>query len=756
MSVFVDRAEEGPKSLLGRIWLRLKQAYVFVLPLRFNLLALAMLLFAFRFSDQGRDILRALTEEKDRPRLDIALFIALTNVLAIELWYWSRHLLRYRPHVKAKDECRDPIRDPLPSDPGLEGLTKWLPWLLGLAVYGIEITGFLAVGGNRLWVVLLLILSAVVYLVFVITRRKVFGLAKSARTAHIGVLRDFDPVTRGMLLGAVVIEIVLFIWATKAPVTWNILGVAATLVLTIAAWIPIGTLLIGLGERMRFPMLTGLLVWAVVISRCADNHEIRTSKPLDPHTRQTLTLAFDKWYERMDAVYPKGRRIPVIIVAAEGGGIRAAYWTATALTGLTDQVPAFADHCFAISGVSGGSLGALLYDALLARRLDQHPDARTLADAVRDGHLQDDVRHVLRYDALSGNLASLAQPDLLQRFLPVVGPVKLPDREKGLEEGWEAGWDDAFNNDHGFSKPFVQTLQSHALLPNLFLNGTVVETGERIITSNLRLDNELFFRNSFDAIQEMRADLPLSSAAGMSARFTYVSPAGKIPYTRDDCARGRKNIPCATGTAENRNCGRDLFGHVVDGGYFENSGAVTAAELVAFINERAKLGDRVQPFVIVIDHWNEMSAENCPTSQPHPFCPAPGRCGPPVPATVERVANEVLSPLRGVLNAREARGKEAVGDLAEVMRDGMLELRLSPRRTNDTALPLSWILSDEAMTVIDDAIKPPGGGRIAISGNQAAVAALRNLIASGTRPSVACDYAQCDDKNAEKGSAYNE
>ncbi|HXH38907.1 MAG TPA: hypothetical protein VNN08_09790 [Thermoanaerobaculia bacterium] len=735
---------EVPMSLIGRIWRRLKQAYVFVLPLRFNLLALAMLLFAFRFSDQGQDILRALTERNSDRRLhDIGLFIVLTNLLAFEAWFWSRHLLRYRPGIDP--ENHDPMRDPLPSDPGLEGLTTWLPRLMGLAVYLIEIVGFVYVGGTRKWIFILLVVSAVVYMLFVVTRRKIFDV-KASPTKRADVFRDFDLVTRAMFIGAIVVELVLFAWATVAPVTWNQLGVAATLVLTIAVWMPIGTLLIGIGEKVRFPILSGMLVWALVIGRCADNHDIRVSKPLDPQSRKTLTAAFTTWYERMNARYPVGRPIPVIIVATEGGGIRAAYWTATALTAVTDAVPEFADHCFAISGVSGGSLGALMYDAILARRLDAHPGALTVADAVRGAHLQEDVHRVLQYDALSGNLASLAQPDLTQRFVPVA-LFKLPDRERGLEEGWEAGWDNNFH-DGLFAKPFVDTLTSHPLLPNLFLNGTVVETGERIITSNLRLDQELFFRNTFDALKEMRADLPMSSAAGMSARFTYVSPAGKIPYTRDDCKQGRKSIPCSTGSVENRNCGRDLFGHVVDGGYFENSGAVTAAEVVAFVNERAKLGDRVVPFVIVIDHWNEMTGENCPVNpRPRLFCPAPGRCGPPVPPTVERFANEVLSPLRGVLNARDARGKEAVGDLAQVMRDAMIEIRLAPRATTDTALPLGWILSDTAMKTIDN-------GLTAQSGNLAAIDALRSLFATGTRPPVACDNAQCGDANAEKGSGY--
>ncbi len=41
----------------------------------------------------------------------------------------------------------------------------------------------------------------------------------------------------------------------------------------------------------------------------------------------------------------------MIVVATEGGGIRAAYWTATVLSELHDRVPGFAEHCFAIGWV---------------------------------------------------------------------------------------------------------------------------------------------------------------------------------------------------------------------------------------------------------------------------------------------------------------------------------------------------------------------------------------------------------------------
>ena len=116
-----------------------------------------------------------------------------------------------------------------------------------------------------------------------------------------------------------------------------------------------------------------------------------------------------------------GKIHPLFIVATEGGGIRAAYWTATVLGELQDKNPTFASHVFAISGVSGGSLGALVFDALLAE-----PNPEKFKGKARD---------ILGQDFLSPALASMLYPDFVQRFLPF--PVPHFDRARALEMGWE-------------------------------------------------------------------------------------------------------------------------------------------------------------------------------------------------------------------------------------------------------------------------------------------------------------------------------
>jgi len=729
------------RNWIVNFWQFLKKLYSFYLPIRFSFLALAVLLFAFCFSDQGGDILRALAEDPS-PRTwvgRLATFIIATDLLAFGIWYWSRHLLRFRPHDRTIDDpCRDRIHEPLPME--MKRATDWSPRILGLFVFIIEIIGFAIVARHHgsythVWYILgLLIVSAIVYLWIVIKRHSLFNVGggedKYTTVTSWKGNDGFDKTTRRALLMTFLLEAALFIWALIDPVGWWILGVAATLVLTIGVWIPLGGFLVGLGEYWRFPVLGAALVWAFAISCWNDNHYVSASGPLPPR-RASANEVFDAWYKRVAAMpeHANDREIPVIVVATEGGGIRAAYWTATVLTELQDNAPAFADHTFAISAVSGGALGAEVFNALLIRRAESHSPAP----------LKDEVRHMLNFDALSGTLAALAQPDLLQRFLPA---AFLPDREKALETGWETGWRKAFKSDL-FSQGFVATMQKHPELPSLFLNGTVEETGERIITSNVDVRSFLGFRNAFDAFHELQTDIPLSTAAGMSARFTYVSPAGQIPYTRAD--RNSKTIPkLCGGDQPNPNYGRKVLGHVIDGGYFESSGGVTAAEIVAFLWEKKKDYPRIHPIVVDIDFWNP--GGQC-LDDPRPFCPAPGTCGPASPKRSNSFAGDVLAPLWGLLNARGARGQQAVGDLAQAMRSvggvppavrsDIVEFRLIPRTV---PLPLGWVLSGPAMDAIDRAMT-------AEAGNRSGIEIIKNRLGMVPQaPASACDNAGCSEK----------
>jgi hypothetical protein len=100
-----------------------------------------------------------------------------------------------------------------------------------------------------------------------------------------------------------------------------------------------------------------------------------------PDERPSVQDAALAWYAQAEPVYHAthpGEPVPMLVVATAGGGIRAAYWTATILEQLEqdlgkkviaqpgDKVVSenlLHNLLFAISGVSGGSVGAAAYAA---------------------------------------------------------------------------------------------------------------------------------------------------------------------------------------------------------------------------------------------------------------------------------------------------------------------------------------------------------------------------------------------------------
>src|SRR5207253_8426017 len=120
-------------------------------------------------------------------------------------------------------------------------------------------------------------------------------------------------------------------------------------------------------------LLVPLLVYAAIVSLWNDNHRLRTTR-VASYDRQPPPKHFEQWLAQALKGAPTGsttstsaadseRGYPVFVVAAAGGGIRAAYWTALVLGTITDQTHADAwrRHLYAVSGVSGGSLGAAVH-----------------------------------------------------------------------------------------------------------------------------------------------------------------------------------------------------------------------------------------------------------------------------------------------------------------------------------------------------------------------------------------------------------
>jgi hypothetical protein len=464
-----------------------------------------------------------------------------------------------------------------------------------------------------------------------------------------------------------------------APVlTARVLPPATTVLFAAAGLMCGGTLLLHAGMRTRVPILFLVFVAAALLAVLrdrdviADNHDIRRF-PGTPRQRFDLGEAFERFLAATGPAFGTAP-IPVVLVAASGGGIAASYWTAAVLGDLADASPAFASQVFAISGVSGGALGALEFAAARTGPPGCSDPSSPQPNPPRTTEFRQCLQLALGEDFLGPALGVLLYPDLMQRFLPV--PV-FADRAAALELAWEARWRAVFGDDR-LKHPFLDLWEPGRPWPALFLNGTSLVTGGRLITSNLALwppgapaARPGIAGPGADLLATLGAEIPASTAASNSARFPYISPLGTV---RRAGASGR-----ATDA-------------VADGGYFESLGATTLLDVLDLLDGLAKRDGRHVRFVV-------LQIVNDPSVRPDESGSA---------AAMDQAATLLLplgltGPATILLRTRAARGLNASETLARrVLALGgiYIPVRLGQSPTG-AAAPLGWSLSRAARDIID-------------------------------------------------------
>lgn len=655
---------------------KLRQLFAVLSIIRFSLAVPTILIITLIASDQLTDALIAVADDGVLTVVTIALLIT-TLFTALIVWYTARTMLRFR-------FAGNPA-----SDPNVHrSLKRQLPRLLAVSVPAAIFLRVLS-----LWSALadhteILDLGISLGVVVVITAVYVFQRRNIAKIPRLGLLADQEAeearnLTRLMDLPATTLRLLAALIVLNAVVLalaiWGrlfVIGAPALLLLALGLIAVTGSVLVYMGNWYRVPVLTMLLLWAAFWSFFNDNHAVRQSAQGHSHgflarsvampvasssgsplASRTLSGYFGEWWTELARLEPGDDSIPVVIVAADGGGIRAAYWTGLVLAALEDQsrgnaVP-FSRHVFAISGVSGGSLGAATFAAIAAHRAKPGQlESRTWVQEASD---------VLSKDYLSPTLANALFPDLLQRFLPL--PI-FDDRAMALEQSWERGWETAHPTDGKWFSGAFHTLWAtgpHSV-PLLLLNGTVVETGQRSILSPLTTPpavDETAFSSVFSVGPLFGTQLPLSTAVLLSARFTYVSPAGLIgPVADTDTSLQWRRI--------------------VDGGYFDNSGGVTAQEIIRTIHQVAT----TRPMRVILIH-----IRNDPPNARAPLIDwskvARGRAW----------LSETFSPVQALLNTRAARATQAVEYLRASGLKGELTFFEPTLYRDRTDLPLGWALS---------------------------------------------------------------
>ena len=142
------------------------------------------------------------------------------------------------------------------------------------------------------------------------------------------------------------------------------------------------------------PLVLGFL-FVTTFLVAGDNHELRTvskDKESQPSPRVAAVTAFQDWLKQPSRVAEAERlgEYPVFIVAAQGGGIYAAHNAARFLARMQDLCPGFRQHLFAISAVSGGSVGSATFAAAL------HAEKAPLASPAAAGQACPKIEQFLR------------------------------------------------------------------------------------------------------------------------------------------------------------------------------------------------------------------------------------------------------------------------------------------------------------------------------------------------------------------------
>jgi hypothetical protein len=585
----------------------------------------------FLLNDQGVDFLRRLVEARGWYAVSTNLF-CFVGVVAwgLSTWYCARLLLTRQ----------FPRTDPKFFDQ-TTALRTWLPRVGGGLVSLIVAAGLVRMalhrGAGTLGYVLVFLYVALGVGLFVLVWKRRVMFSRLVTTRADEPVQSLPAGSWRALQVSFAVSLGLLALFLLFPVSVaTALGMPAILLMAVASWILFGSMVITYWPLANgFTSLTlPLILAALLMSWLNDNHTIRsTTQQVAAAPREKPEAHFRNWLNPRLERAPPDRPYHVFVVASAGGGIRAAYWTATVLGRIGDRGDGrWPDHLYAMSGVSGGSVGSALHAAQIA---DLVAAPATAAGGAPAG-LEKAARGSLDNDILSPVIAYLLFPDLMQRFLPV--PLSFADRARAIELAMEAAAADRRGaNGDRFARRFVELWPANApyRVPVLLLNTTVVETGQRAIVSNLEIDKS--FSDTLDPLggDASASNMPLSTAAHLSARFSYVSPAGTI----------RKK----DGT---------LWGHIVDGGYFENSGAASAVELMERMRAVAdSLEDdwskQHKPHKVAL---NLILIRNDPDAPS--VCSVPAGDLPP-PKHPYSNLNDLLSPVRALLSTRQARGRLA-------------------------------------------------------------------------------------------------
>lgn len=289
----------------------------------------------------------------------------------------------------------------------------------------------------------------------------------------------------------------------------------------------------------------------------------------------------------------------VLVVVAPGGGIHASAWTGQVLSGLHDRYRVtFEQSLRLISAVSGGSVGSMYYldnfSGLVVANGGKYP-GELKGEAAAE--FRETIKAVFRRSSTS-SLEALAWGATFPDSLRLLFDKLITEDRGAVQERRWLGRMGETNEAYGHTMRDWRDKAVRGDLPFVVFNATEAETGRRILFSTVALPPDLSIPADarpidFFTAANMQFDLPIATAVRLSATFPYASAAA---------------MP-AKGTLP--------FGHVVDGGYVDNDGVLTAVELIRRWIAHPIGGQHVERIVVIrIAHTPPLSASVVRSTDP--------------------------------------------------------------------------------------------------------------------------------------------
>ena len=542
--------------------------------------------------------------------------------------------------------------------------------------------------------------------------------APSANAMHGTGRVTESPVLTAFALVAVAASLLLLVAFLFFPrAVAGFLHPVATLVAIVGSWsIVVASLILLLDESRPLPvfrllqlrstpLLSLFIIVPLVLSQFggpAPLHAIAEYARDDVGTRPGLPTALEQWADDNESCSVTVSTVdgdsvsvlPLVLGAAEGGGMRAAAWTSYVYRDFLDAGDCRANSVFLSSGVSGGSIGLSLFRDDLDATTD--PAETTVAGIAQPQGLSTVLAAALVGD-LFGSVTGIRVPTA-----PGYGTQSDPndwtwqDRATLMQAAWRErapqlaeDYDLAFQSPTGYLV-FNATdaiSKCKVIISQIDLNPSELKASDGVAACN-STDAELPGAIDLkDFYRDCPFDMDWATAATLTSRFSIITPAARI-------------------TAD-RACGREADLQLIDGGYTDTSGLGTLSDLapsltriVTNLNASAEKQGRpfIVPVVMYLSNEPGLDVAAAPSG-------ALAELAIPLSAAVSAPLQQVdpatwltrlTSELAAVCPVAESDCEDAVTALRHRLPQGIVIV--APNTNPSISVPLGWALSDASRT----------------------------------------------------------